>query len=276
MILLMTKISLDDNNLKLKRSHSIVSFKDVILLSLLFCKDLTAILYNTAEGYRSKPIETPFSDFASYLTQLKGRRLSQISSFRRLKSEKVIKLKDDKIQFDTSSNFYQEMINLKFRFFTAQKKWNGYWTLVLFDIPEKHRQQRDYLRKFLTKLGFVQWQRSVWVTINDISDWLNKIFTDWDLGLNLWSFKAQSLFQINDHQAIKKLFLDDNLEKDYADFVQHADLALKQRQKEQMKRLIEYFPELILEDKGIPDEFFNNPKIRFELWERVQQMKQKI
>ncbi|MEK7607292.1 MAG: hypothetical protein AAB444_03810 [Patescibacteria group bacterium] len=47
-----------------------------------------------------------------------------------------------------------------------QKKvpWDGNWRMVLFDVPETKRQFRDYLRTLLKQLGFLQWQRSVWVS----------------------------------------------------------------------------------------------------------------
>ncbi|EKE14989.1 MAG: hypothetical protein ACD_12C00206G0003 [uncultured bacterium] len=44
-----------------------------------------------------------------------------------------------------------------------EKKWNGKWFLVFFDVPEVQRNKRDYLRKFLIKLGFYQYQKSVYL-----------------------------------------------------------------------------------------------------------------
>jgi len=44
-----------------------------------------------------------------------------------------------------------------------EKKWNGKWFLVFFDVPEAQRNKRNYLRKFLIKLGFYQYQKSVYL-----------------------------------------------------------------------------------------------------------------
>ena len=44
-----------------------------------------------------------------------------------------------------------------------QKKWNGKWYMVFFDIPESQRNKRDYLRKFLRNVGFYQFQKSVYI-----------------------------------------------------------------------------------------------------------------
>ena len=35
--------------------------------------------------------------------------------------------------------------------------------MVFFDIPEKKREYRDYLRKILKLVGFHEFQRSIWV-----------------------------------------------------------------------------------------------------------------
>ena len=45
-----------------------------------------------------------------------------------------------------------------------QAPWDGKWRMVLFDVPEPRRQFRDYLRTVLKQLGFLQWQRSVWIS----------------------------------------------------------------------------------------------------------------
>lgn len=44
-----------------------------------------------------------------------------------------------------------------------QKKWNGKWFIVFFDVPEIQRNKRDYLRYFLTKIGFYRYQKSVYL-----------------------------------------------------------------------------------------------------------------
>lgn len=50
---------------------------------------------------------------------------------------------------------------LEFR--RREKKWKGKWYAIFFDIPEIQRNKRDYLRKFLKKLGFYPYQKSVYL-----------------------------------------------------------------------------------------------------------------
>jgi CRISPR-associated endonuclease Cas2 len=44
-----------------------------------------------------------------------------------------------------------------------KKKWDGRWFMVFFDVPEIQRNKRNYLRDFLKKLGFYQYQKSVYI-----------------------------------------------------------------------------------------------------------------
>ncbi|OGE86072.1 MAG: CRISPR-associated endonuclease Cas2 [Candidatus Doudnabacteria bacterium RIFCSPHIGHO2_02_FULL_46_11] len=44
-----------------------------------------------------------------------------------------------------------------------QKKWDGSWRLITFDIPEEERKKRDSFRYLLKGLGLGQVQQSVWV-----------------------------------------------------------------------------------------------------------------
>ncbi|HKL21157.1 MAG TPA: PaaX family transcriptional regulator C-terminal domain-containing protein [Tichowtungia sp.] len=48
------------------------------------------------------------------------------------------------------------------------KRWNKWWYILIFDVPEKDRSYRDTLRRFLKQLRCGCLQRSVWVTPADI------------------------------------------------------------------------------------------------------------
>lgn len=66
----------------------------------------------------------------------------------------------------------------------GDKKWDGRWRLVIWDIPEKRRPARDLLRQKLKQLGFTRWQKSVWaskINCTDIlRDFIKKVrIEDW-------------------------------------------------------------------------------------------------
>ena len=45
----------------------------------------------------------------------------------------------------------------------AKRAWDGLWRIVLFDISETERAQRDALRYRLEKVGFLKIQDSAWI-----------------------------------------------------------------------------------------------------------------
>jgi phenylacetic acid degradation operon negative regulatory protein len=47
------------------------------------------------------------------------------------------------------------------------KRWNKWWYVLMFDVPEAERKYRDALRSFLKKNRFGCLQKSVWVTPRD-------------------------------------------------------------------------------------------------------------
>jgi phenylacetic acid degradation operon negative regulatory protein len=48
------------------------------------------------------------------------------------------------------------------------KRWNKWWYILMFDVPESQRSYRDTLRSFLKKKRFGCLQKSVWVTPKDV------------------------------------------------------------------------------------------------------------
>ena len=53
----------------------------------------------------------------------------------------------------------QPLLELK----RKEKKWNGKWFMVFFDVPEVQRNKRDYLRRYLKDIGFYSYQKSVYI-----------------------------------------------------------------------------------------------------------------
>ncbi len=49
-------------------------------------------------------------------------------------------------------------------------RWDGKWRMVLFDIPERQKSARDALRNKLKKLGFFEFQKSIFVHPFDCED----------------------------------------------------------------------------------------------------------
>ena len=62
------------------------------------------------------------------------------------------------------------------------KKWDGKWRVLIFDIPEKIRFVRDNIRVALLNIGFMRLQNSVWIYPYDCEDFINLLKADMEIG----------------------------------------------------------------------------------------------
>ena len=91
--------------------------------------------------------------FARSITYLKKKRLLSIAQ---KDGQQILTLSEEGkkrvLQFDL------DRLQIK-----RPRKWDGYWRLVLFDIPEKYKLGREALRSKLKQLGFFQLQKSCFI-----------------------------------------------------------------------------------------------------------------
>jgi CRISPR-associated endonuclease Cas2 len=86
-----------------------------------------------------------------------------------LKKRKLIDIieKDGQVKIYLQEKGKQKVITRSIKLLLdykkKEKKWDGRWFMVFFDVPEIERKKRDYLRKFLLRLGFYPYQKSVYI-----------------------------------------------------------------------------------------------------------------
>lgn len=61
---------------------------------------------------------------------------------------------------------------------SKKEKWDGYWRIVVFDVPEKLKRTREALRDLLKDIGFYKLQGSVWVYPYKIPEFLDETLND--------------------------------------------------------------------------------------------------
>lgn len=83
------------------------------------------------------------------------------------------------------------------------QKWDNAWRIILFDIPEKKRQYRDYLRKILKRVGFKELQRSIWVNPYPVPSFLGEILYAVEIKSYIRFITTDS---IDDDSDLKKRF----------------------------------------------------------------------
>jgi|SRR3989344_6107070 len=66
--------------------------------------------------------------------------------------------------------------------FNKPKRWDEKWRVIIFDIPEKKKSVREYVRTLFTQAGLRRLQDSVWVYPYDCEDILTLLKTDLGVG----------------------------------------------------------------------------------------------
>jgi hypothetical protein len=83
-----------------------------------------------------------------------------------LAQRKYIKLDGEQQKIYLAKKGIVEFI--KFKTIQKQGKWDGKWRIIIFDVAEERRNNRDFLRTRLKWLGFKELQKSVWIFPYDI------------------------------------------------------------------------------------------------------------
>jgi DNA-binding transcriptional regulator PaaX len=103
-------------------------------------------------------------DRLSGLNSVSRHRFNQ--TIKRSLHNKLIEIqeKDGKIFYKLTAVGYRKVNLSKLRELKISRdKWDGFWRVVVFDVPEEYRQGRDAIRKMLQHFGFYSLQKSVFV-----------------------------------------------------------------------------------------------------------------
>jgi len=80
--------------------------------------------------------------------------------------------------------------------------WDGYWRIILLDIPEERKSEREALRYLLKKAGFACLKNSVWISMYPFEH----LFTNIKKDLNLSSELIIIVTDKIDEQTEKEFF----------------------------------------------------------------------
>ena len=96
---------------------------------------------------------------------MKPRSLSQAVYY--LKKRKAISIKevDGEIKIVLKERGRKMVLQYRWNGLEVSKpsKWDGRWRMLMFDIPKGHEMARKALRRKLKGIGFLQFQKSVWI-----------------------------------------------------------------------------------------------------------------
>lgn len=110
-------------------------------------------------------------------------------AIKRLRENGLIDFVDNKtLMFRLTDSGKDKTLWIKMK--EEEKQWDGKWRLIIWDIPEKKRTARDLLRWKLKKLGFIQFQKSVWGTKKNCTKILREFIKQ--IGIENWVMVIES------------------------------------------------------------------------------------
>lgn len=163
-------------------------------------------------------LKDPGGLFSSYYQNTFGyvparfKKLQLTKTIHRLIKEKNLKKTvNKKTSIFTLTKIGYHKLKRKFpHLFLIPKKWDNFLHLIIFDIKEKDRNKRDFLRYRLKEYGYYQLQKSVWIGFHPIPFKIKRIIKESEVGDQVIFLKTNSLETKNIQELISKIF---NLKK---------------------------------------------------------------
>lgn len=130
-------------------------------------------------------------------------------------------------------------------------KWNGYWSVVVYFIPEEKRKARDTLRQEMKWMGYGPLSTATWISPNDLTKEVETLAKKLKIREYMEIFKAQHLGFSNPKTIISRCWDLDRIHTRYAKFIEEYRVKLDRHR------------ELLRNGNGVDNsEFFTE---RFEL-----------
>lgn len=135
----------------------------------------------------------------------------------------------------------------------AGRRWQGWWLVVVFDIPEIDRKARDSIRRQLLNIGFGQWQESVYVCPHDIADDLAKFLRDNNLEDKVVPLISKRILGGGDWEFARRIFHIDGVEKRYRRLIELLENPPKVKNPQEfLRRQFSRYVQILRDDPLLP------------------------
>lgn len=127
--------------------------------------------------------------FIKYKNEMGEQKFSKLIYY--LKQNNYIRAKalENKKGLMLTKEGISKALKASFQAGEKQKRKDGKWAMIIFDVPQKHPKARNLLKSILVNLGYKLLQHSVWVTPYDVSK------------------TTEELLQLHDLERYVKIFL---------------------------------------------------------------------
>lgn len=96
--------------------------------------------------------------------------------------------------------FYEDYPLAKLR----EKPWDGVWTVIMYDFPEKERVERRAIRRRLMRLGFGCPQISILISPLPIEEPIQKLLEGEGVAGQVWTLRAERILGMENREVARK------------------------------------------------------------------------
>lgn len=236
----------------------LLTAKDILLLSLTQLLDFIVEIKDPANI-----ISSYYENYYGFIPGRYKKKNFNALIKRSLQSGEIEKVEESgKVYLEITATGEKKIIR-KFPLIGLQnKKWDRKWRLVIYDIEEINRIQRNWLRRKLRQLGFGMIQRSVWLSPHDFLIDIKEFLAFKGLLKNVILSETRDIYLDSPKEFANQIWQLDKLDKKYQDIYnkvnrleQSLDGRVKRWQiKARFRNLYEKFIATILKDPFLPTE----------------------
>ncbi|MEK7131101.1 MAG: hypothetical protein AAB924_01890 [Patescibacteria group bacterium] len=127
-----------------------------------------------------------------------------------LKNKRLVKtyLKDGQEFMEITENGKKKVLlyNLDEMKIKQDKKWDGFWKVAAFDIPERHRKARMALSRKMKEMGLLSLQKSLFISPFDFSNEIDFIGEVFNVRKYILYFTIKNFSDKNQENFLKNIF----------------------------------------------------------------------
>ena len=149
----------------------------------------------------------------------------------------------------------------RFSLISMQKgKWDGYFMILIFDIPEKKRTVRNILRKKLVELGFGMLQESVWISPFHIEDDLQEFLQEKGFSEYVFILSVKVLMTKDIKTLVEKIWGLKEIDKSYETIIQFLGDGIKHKRitRKEIKKAWRLYFDALSRDPFLPRELLKD------------------
>lgn len=137
-------------------------------------------------------------------------------------------------------------------------EWDGYWTLIVFNIPETKRSSRDRFRRYLQRIGAGNTLGTLWMSPYDFRQQITNYAKELGIDQNIIIMRSKGKPSLNSRIVSSSWNLD-IIAKKYTEFIRESDKILKTLSKNEIERSFELktiiftLTTIMMEDPKLPN-----------------------